>query len=120
MQDFINIASFTYPSELVVARSVLEANDIDCYVRDELTVQVHNFYSNAIGGIRLAVHKSKLEEATDILTASGYASFLLKDSEVVFDSLDKQKFSNFLKVAIYIVGALSIIFIAIILFLVYG
>lgn len=117
MQNYINIATFTYPSELVVARSVLEANDIPCYVRDELTVQVHNFYSNAIGGIRLEVPVSQLEEARAILTDSGYGSFLLKEQD---DSQDKQEFHAYIKVAIYIALIVGIILIFTTLIQVYG
>jgi transketolase C-terminal domain/subunit len=39
MDDFITIATFVFPSELVVAKSKLESEGIECRVLDELTVQ---------------------------------------------------------------------------------
>lgn len=78
MDNFVTLASFTYPSEMVVVRSKLESEGIACYVKDELTVQVYNFYSNAIGGIRLEVRQSDYEEARRILIEIGF----LEEEEV--------------------------------------
>jgi len=52
---------------MAIARSKLEANDIQCFSRDELTVQVHNFYSNAVGGVKLEVMEQDVERALAIL-----------------------------------------------------
>ena len=117
MHNYKLIATFTYPSELVVARSVLEAHDVDCYVRDEITVQVHNFLSNAVGGIRLEVPTAKVEEARSILMSSGYGEFLLKADN---EKGDKQQFHEFLKVAIYIALVVGVIFIITTAIQVYG
>ncbi|WP_310991052.1 DUF2007 domain-containing protein [Aequorivita marina] len=72
MDNFVNLVSFTYPSEMLVVKSKLESEGIVCFVKDELTVQVHNFYSNAIGGIRLEVKKSDYEKARQILINMGF------------------------------------------------
>ncbi len=72
MSQFITVATFTYPSELVVIRARLEAEGIECIVRDELTAQVHNFYSNAIGGIKLQVRAEDAVRAMEILKDNGY------------------------------------------------
>lgn len=72
MNEFITVATFTYPSEMVAIRGRLESDGIECYVKDELTVQIYNFYSNAIGGIRLEVRRSDYEKARQILEETGF------------------------------------------------
>lgn len=41
-------------------------------IKDELTAQVNNFYSNAIGGVKLQVRESDFENGLAILKKSGY------------------------------------------------
>jgi len=65
--------TFMFPTELAVVKSKLESEDIDCRVLDENTVQVHNFLSQAIGGVRLQVAESNLERAREIVEESGLA-----------------------------------------------
>ncbi|MFR9164915.1 MAG: putative signal transducing protein [Clostridium baratii] len=59
MKDWIEIISFTYPHEAHLAKSLLEASNIEVFIKDEFTIQVNNFYSNAIGGVKILVEKSK-------------------------------------------------------------
>ena len=70
--DFITVLTFTYPNEVVVIRARLESEGIECFVKDELTVQVNPFYSNAIGGIKLQVRESDLDRTIEILKEGGY------------------------------------------------
>ena len=63
----ITVNTYTLPHELAIHRSKLESMGIDCFVRDELTVQVNNFYSNALGGIKLQVKESDFDDAREIL-----------------------------------------------------
>jgi len=70
MLDVVTVATYTLPHELVIDKSKLESNDIECFVKDEMTVQVHNFLSNAIGGVKLQVLGSDLEKARAILSES--------------------------------------------------
>lgn len=72
MNSYVTIATFTFPSELAIVRGRLESEGIECYVADELTVQVHNFYSNALGGIKLQVNEKQAAEAIEILKELGY------------------------------------------------
>jgi hypothetical protein len=76
MDNYHIVAIFTYPSDLAVVKTLLESNNINCYVRDELTVQVHNFFSNAIGGIRLEVPAEQLDLAQKVIEDNGFESFL--------------------------------------------
>jgi len=72
LNPFNTIATFDQSSELLVIRSRLEAEGIECFSKDELTVQVNNFYSNAIGGIKLQVRQSDFDKAIEILKSDGY------------------------------------------------
>ena len=72
MNHFQTVAVFTYPTDLFVAKSFLESQEIECFVRDEMTIQVHNFYSNAIGGIKLEVVEKDYEKARELLIQNGF------------------------------------------------
>lgn len=81
--NLVTINTYTFPHELAIHKSKLESMGIECFVKDELTVQVHNFYSNAIGGIKLQVKEDDAEAAIEILTTefdleADYSESLLK------------------------------------------
>ncbi len=117
MNDYQLLANFTYPSDLVVVKSLLESHDIDCYVRDELTVQVHNFYSQAIGGIRLEVPKNKIELARELLINNRFQSCLISP-EKEFDKSENSTNSisfQFLKLSIRLIVILSILLIVVVI-----
>jgi len=83
MNHFQTVAIFTYPSEMAIARSFLESNNIECFVKDELTIQVHNFYSNAIGGIKMQVKQQDFKKARHLLLQRGF----IKDENVDHNGL---------------------------------
>lgn len=68
---FITVAVFSLPQEAYVIRSKLQAMGIEVMLKDELTVQVDNFLSNALGGVKLQVRESALELARPILLEAG-------------------------------------------------
>ncbi len=72
MDNLVVIATFTYPHELAIIKGKLESEGIQAFTRDENTVQVYNLYSNAIGGVKLLVHSSDVEEALEVLREAGY------------------------------------------------
>src|SRR5690554_5196818 len=99
MQDFQHIATFTYPSDLLVAKSLLESMNIECNVKNEFTIQVHNFYSNAIGGIILEVPSEKYKDAKSLFVERGFENYLLDFSSedgLVEQESEKITFSNIL------------------------
>lgn len=120
MTNFFEIATFTLPHELAVARTLLESYDIECLVQDELTIQVHNFYSNAIGGIALKVDKNDIAEAEKLLQEHGFEEYIsLKAKRSIASEIEfseSQRFT-FLKIAINVGVAVAILLvIAVILF----
>lgn len=78
MSAWITIQTFMYPHEASLAKAKLESAGIDCFVQDELTIQVINLYSNALGGVKLQVPEDKTEEARSILIEGG---FIIVDKE---------------------------------------
>jgi DNA-directed RNA polymerase subunit RPC12/RpoP len=72
MNNYTTVLTFTYPYEVAIVRGRLESEGIECFVQDELTVQVNPFYSNAIGGVKLQVKNSDLKQAVEILEETGY------------------------------------------------
>lgn len=72
MTNRITLTTFTFPTEAHVAKGFLEANGIESYLKDEMTVQVNNFYSNAIGGVKLQVAETDYERGIQLLREGGY------------------------------------------------
>lgn len=85
MEDWVEITSFTYPHEAHLAKSLLEASDIDVIIKDELTVQVNNFLSNAIGGVKIFVENDKAKEALLLLEDAGYIQNESKEEKPVME-----------------------------------
>jgi len=71
-ENLVTVITFVYPHELGVPRSLLESEEIECFVPDELTTSVQPFYSMAIGGVRLQVRESDAQRATEILINGGF------------------------------------------------
>lgn len=72
MKNRVTIATFTLPTEMALARARLESEGIECFAQDEMTVQVHNFYSQALGGIKLQVAGDDVIRAMHILKEGGF------------------------------------------------
>jgi hypothetical protein len=66
------ILTFVYPHEAHIAKSYLDSEGIDSEIRDELTAQVNNFYSNAIGGVKLLVKEEDFSKGIEVLKNGGY------------------------------------------------
>ncbi|MDX1461468.1 MAG: DUF2007 domain-containing protein [Marinirhabdus sp.] len=67
MKDYQVIAIFTYPSEYTVLQHLLQQAEIQFVFQNETMISVLPFHSNAIGGIRLLVHKDDIHEARKIV-----------------------------------------------------
>lgn len=74
MENWVIIFTATYPQEVYLAQSLLESEGVPTFMKDELTAQVNNFYSTAIGGVKLMVPSSEVERAVGILSEGGYIS----------------------------------------------
>lgn len=72
MENWTTVISFTYPQDAYLAKGKLESEGIEVILKDELTTQVNNFYSNAIGGVKLLIKETDVETATLILVEGGF------------------------------------------------
>ena len=46
--QLITIYTFNYPHEAYIIKGRLESEGIICFLKDEMTIQIDNFYSNAL------------------------------------------------------------------------
>jgi len=67
MENYKTIAIFTYPSEYTVLKHLLQQQNIRFVFLNETMISVLPFHSNAIGGIRLNVHKEDVIIAKEII-----------------------------------------------------
>lgn len=67
MKDFVTLAIYTYPHEYAVIKLLFDKENINYYFQNETMIGVFPFYSNALGGIRLKVHKADVPQAKEIL-----------------------------------------------------
>ncbi|MEG2277793.1 MAG: DUF2007 domain-containing protein [Odoribacter sp.] len=72
MNGWSMIQTFTNPQDAYMARAYLESEAVETMIQDELTAQVNNFYSNAIGGVKLWVKEEDRERGIEILKDGGY------------------------------------------------
>jgi len=72
METWPILISFTYPHEAYLVKGYLESNGIEAIINDELTAQVANIYSNAIGGVKLRVSESDYNQGIQLLKDGGY------------------------------------------------
>ena len=63
------IARFSTPEEAHLFRMRLEAAGIPAFVQDEHVIQLDWLYSNAIGGVRVQIADTDVEEAREFLAA---------------------------------------------------
>ena len=64
------VATYINPTDSHIARATLEAQGIEVFLKDELTIQTDNFLSNAIGGVKVQVLEIDYDLAKKILIDS--------------------------------------------------
>lgn len=64
---WIVVQSFSFPYEAQIAKTQLEAAGIPARIENEHTINMDWLYSNTLGGVRLLVLESDLEEARTLL-----------------------------------------------------
>lgn len=89
MEPFVTIAEFALPTDVAVARGLLESEGIECRLQDELTVQVYNLYSNAIGGVKLQVRADEAGRAKALLIEGGFIHADQEESGLFWQKLDQ-------------------------------
>lgn len=64
---FVTIARYQYSSEAQIVKGRLEADGIDVFLIDNMTVDTDPLVSNAIGGVKLSVYADDALKARHIL-----------------------------------------------------
>ena len=67
MEEFETIAIFNYTHEIVVLKHRLDQEEIQYYFENETMSSIAPFYSNALGGIKLKVHRNDFQNVQNIL-----------------------------------------------------
>ncbi len=71
MDKMVEIARFQYPAEAQTLVSLLKAEGIDCYIRNEYSSQIMSGYVD-IGGARVELLESNVPRALEIMKEGGY------------------------------------------------
>ena len=66
-QNWVTLTSFTYESEMLILLSKLEAEGIRYVTPNRTFISVRPMLSNAVGGIKVMVHRDDMPEALEIL-----------------------------------------------------
>jgi len=85
MTNWLVIQTYTYPQDAYIAKSFLESEGIEVLLKDELTAQVYNFYSNAIGGVKIMVKEVDYNRGIEALKAGGFINI---DNKVRDDRIE--------------------------------
>lgn len=72
MNKWSVVHTVTFLQDAYMIKAYLESAGIETLIPDELTAQVNNFYTTAIGGVRLMVHTEDLEAGIALLKEGGY------------------------------------------------
>lgn len=73
-KDLVTIGSFEFVSDVQIIKGRLESEGIVVTLKDENTIGVEPFASNALGGIKLQVHRKDRDRAQVIFdTIRNYA-----------------------------------------------
>lgn len=67
MEEFVTIATFNFPHEIIVLKSILQNDEIAFFFQNETLVSVNPLASYAYGGIRLKIHPNDFETVQKIL-----------------------------------------------------
>ena len=66
------VMTFNLPQDAYLPKAFLESEGITVFLKDENTIQVFNFYSSAVGGVKMLVPTSQAERAIKLLQDGGY------------------------------------------------
>lgn len=71
--DLITIKTYDYPAQLAIAKSYLESEGVQCFIKDELISQSCTIFTGASGGVKLQVEAANVESAIQLLINGGFA-----------------------------------------------
>lgn len=69
MGDLITITSYSEPLEAHIVKGRLEAEGVPAFIANEHHISVAWYLSNALGGVKIQVHKQDHEKAIKIISS---------------------------------------------------
>ncbi len=75
---WVEVASFTYPADVQVLRSLLESEGIECFLKDEFMSEIMPGLPN-IGNIQLQVKEEDVAKALEIMKEGGFGKDIDED-----------------------------------------
>ena len=91
MSQFITVTSFLLIQDAYMAKSFLESEEIEVFLKDELSTQVNPHYSNTFDGVKLQVIDSEAERALQLLIEAGYVKSNNLSNSSIFTNSFTQK-----------------------------
>ncbi len=88
---FVTIARFQYSSEAEIVKGRLEADGIQVFLKDNITIDTDPLVSNAIGGIKLKVLSKDEKEAKEILKSIKVHSLDDSGNPIICPNCGKQE-----------------------------
>lgn len=73
--NWYTIATFTYPSEAQVLKSLLDAQGIEYFLKDEIVAEILPGLSN-IGNVELMVKEKDVETVIALMKEGGFEEYL--------------------------------------------
>jgi hypothetical protein len=92
---FKTIARFQYSSEAQIIKGRLEADGIEVFLSDHLTIDTDPLISNAIGGVKLKVLSHQSEQALEILDSIRKYSMDDEGNSIVCPNCKSEKIELF-------------------------
>ena len=112
-QTFVTIARYQYSSEAQIIKGRLEADGIEVFLRDNITIDTDPLVSNAIGGVKLKVLNKDVTKARDILNTIKTYSLDDNGNAIVCPNCNKQHIelystiTDFKSLISFIIGFIS-------------
>lgn len=91
MDNWSIAISLMFPTQAHLVQGYLESEGIETILKDEMTAQVNNFYSNAIGGVKILVRDEDLERSLQLLEQGGY---ITSEKTVKIETVKYDKTTN--------------------------
>ena len=77
-EKLVTVFTFNFPYEAYIVRGRLESEGIECFLQNDIILQLNPFATSAIGGVNLQVMERDLNSTIKILKETGY----IKDEDL--------------------------------------
>jgi hypothetical protein len=68
--DLVTVKTFDNPIDAHLLRIHLESEGIPCYIFDEEIVSIQPLFANAVGGIKVKIHREHIDTVRTLLENS--------------------------------------------------